>query len=310
MSKAKRLARHPLVQQAVKETLPAWVATLGAYARLMRLDRPIGTWLLLWPTLWAVWLAADGRPRASTFVVFVLGVVLMRAAGCTINDWADRDLDPHVARTRDRPIAIGAIAPRSALLLFAVLLLAAFLLVLTQNPLTVRLAFVGAALAAVYPFMKRITHLPQLVLGAAFAWAVPMAYAATRGFVPREAWVLFTATLFWTAAYDTIYAMVDRADDRRIGIRSTAILFGDLDRFVIGVLQAAFLLALVLIGREARLGPAYEWGLTVAAVLLVWQQWLIRRRAPAACFAAFLNNNYVGLAVFAGIALDATFVSA
>ena len=309
MSKAKRLARHPIVRQVVKQTLPAWVAALTAYARLMRLDRPIGTWLLLWPTLWAVWLAADGRPKASTFVVFVLGVVLMRAAGCVINDWADRDLDPHVLRTRDRPIAAGEIAPRRALILFALLLLAAFVLVLTQNPLTVKLAFVGAALAAVYPFMKRITHLPQLVLGAAFAWAVPMAYAATRGFVPREAWVLFTAALFWTTAYDTIYAMVDRADDRRIGIRSTAILFGDLDRFVVGVLQAAFLLALVLIGREARLGPAYDWGVAVAAALLVWQQWSIRKRQPAACFEAFRNNNLVGLAVFAGIALDATFVS-
>ncbi len=308
MSHGKRFARHPIVKHAMKETLPAWVATLGAYARLMRVDRPVGTWLLLWPTLWAVWLAADGRPRAATFVVFVLGVVLMRAAGCVINDWADRDLDPHVARTRGRPLVTGEIAPRRALLLFAVLLLAAFLLVLTQNPLTVRLAFVGATLAAIYPFMKRITHLPQLVLGAAFAWAVPMAYAATRGYIPREAWVMFTATLFWTTAYDTLYAMVDRADDRKVGIRSTAILFGDLDRFVIGVLQAAFLLALVLIGREARLGPAYSWGVAVAAGLLVWQQWLIRRRAPPACFEAFLNNNYVGLAVFAGIALDSTFV--
>jgi 4-hydroxybenzoate polyprenyltransferase len=304
----KRAGRHPIVRQAMKETLPAWVATLGAYARLMRLDRPIGTWLLLWPTLWAVWLAADGRPKASTFVVFALGVVLMRAAGCVINDWADRDLDPHVLRTRDRPIATGQVAPGSALVLFVALLLAAFVLVLTQNALTVKLAFVGATLAAIYPFMKRITHLPQLVLGAAFAWAVPMAYAATRDFVPREAWVLFTATLFWTMAYDTIYAMVDRADDRRIGIRSTAILFGDLDRFAIGVLQAAFLLALVLIGREARLGPAYDWGVAVAGGLLLWQQWLIRKRQPAACFAAFLNNNYVGLAVFAGIALDSTFV--
>jgi len=304
VNRYQRFVRHPLV----KETLPSFGGAIGAYARLMRIDRPIGTWLLLWPTLWAVWLAADGRPRASTFVVFVLGVLLMRAAGVVINDWADRDLDGHVARTRDRPIATGEIAPHRALLLFAVLLLAAFLLVLTQNALTVRLAFVGAALAAVYPFMKRITHLPQLVLGAAFAWSVPMAYAATRDYVPREAWVLFTATLFWTAAYDTIYAMVDRADDKRVGIRSTAILFGDLDRFVVGVLQAAFLLALVLIGREAQLGPAYGWSLVFAAALLLWQQWLIRRRAPAACFDAFLNNNYVGLAVFAGIALDSTFV--
>jgi 4-hydroxybenzoate polyprenyltransferase len=305
VNRYQRFVRHPLI----RETLPALGASLGAYARLMRLDRPIGTYLLLWPTLWAVWLAADGRPRPTTFVVFVLGTVLMRAAGCVLNDWADRDLDVHVARTRDRPLATGEIAPHRALLLFAVLLLGAFLLVLTQNALTVRMAFVGAALAAVYPFMKRVTHLPQLVLGAAFAWAVPMTYAATRGFVPREAWVLFTATLFWTAAYDTIYAMVDRADDRRAGIRSTAILFGDLDRFAVGVLQAAFLLALVLIGREARLGPAFSWGIGFAASALLWQQWLIRHRAPAECFAAFLNNNYVGLAVFAGIALDFSFVT-
>jgi len=294
---------------SVEQRLPWLVERLGQYALLMRFDRPIGIWLLLWPTLWALWLAADGRPQAATFVVFTLGVVVMRAAGCVINDFADRRYDPHVERTRARPLAAGRVSPREALVLFALLMLAAFLLVLTQNALTVRLAFVGAALAAVYPFTKRFTHLPQFVLGAAFAWAVPMVYAATRGFVPREAWVLFIATLFWTAAYDTQYAMVDRADDQRIGIKSTAILFGELDRFAIGVLQAAFLMALVLIGREARLGPAYEVGLGCAALLLLWQQWLTRQRRPEPCFRAFLNNNYVGLAVFAGLALDATFVA-
>jgi len=300
------LARHPIV----KETLPALAARLGHYLRLMRFDRPIGIWLLLWPVLWAIWLASSGRPRAEVFVVFLLGTVLMRAAGCTINDWADRGFDPQVRRTRGRPLATGAIAPGEALLLFALLMLAAFMLVLTQNPLTVQLAFGGAAIAVLYPFTKRWTHLPQVVLGAAFAWSVPMVYAATVDWVPREAWVMFIATLFWTTAYDTEYAMVDRADDLRIGIKSTAILFGDLDRLAIGVLQVAFLMALFLIGREASLGPAYFTGVWTAAGLLAWQQWLIRDREPEACFRAFHNNNYVGIAVFAGIALDSTFLRA
>ena len=303
---AKRLARHPFF----KQTLPWLVERLGLYLRLMRFDRPIGIWLLMWPVLWAIWLASSGRPQAAVFVVFVLGTVLMRAAGCTINDWADRGYDPHVRRTKGRPIATGAVSTTEALTLFVLLMLAAFLLVLTQNPLTVQLAFGGAAFAVVYPFTKRWTHLPQVVLGAAFAWAVPMVYAATLDWVPREAWVLYIATLFWTTAYDTEYAMVDRDDDLRIGVKSTAILFGELDRFAIAVLQVAFLLALFLIGREARLGPAYFGGVWVAAGFLAWQQWLIRRREPEACFQAFLNNNYVGIAVFAGIALDSTFVNA
>jgi 4-hydroxybenzoate polyprenyltransferase len=303
---SKRLARHPFV----KQTLPWAVERLGQYLRLMRFDRPIGIWLLLWPVLWAVWLSSSGRPEAGVFTVFVIGTVLMRAAGCTINDWADRGYDPHVRRTRGRPLATGAVSSGEALTLFALLMLAAFVLVLTQNPLTVQLAFGGAAFAVVYPFTKRWTHLPQVVLGAAFAWAVPMVYAATLDWVPREAWVLFIATLFWTTAYDTEYAMVDRDDDLRIGVKSTAILFGELDRFAICVLQVAFLLALFLIGREARLGPAYFGGVWVAAGFLAWQQWLIRRREPEACFEAFLNNNYVGIAVFAGIALDTAFVNA
>jgi len=296
--------RHPLV----KERLPWFIERLGRYAVLMRFDRPIGTWLLLWPTLWAVWCASDGRPRAEVFVVFVVGTVLMRAAGCVINDYADRDYDPQVRRTRGRPLATGAVSTGEALALFVLLILLAFVLVLTQNALTVQLAFGGAALAVVYPFAKRFTHLPQFVLGVAFAWSVPMVYAATLDWVPREAWVLFMATVFWTTAYDTLYAMVDRADDLNIGIKSTAILFGELDRFAIGVLQLAFMLALVLIGREGRFGTPYFAGLWVAAALLLWQQWLIRRREPEACFAAFLNNNHVGLAVFAGLALDTTFV--
>jgi len=303
---AKALARHPLFKRA----LPALVARLGLYLRLTRFHRPIGIWLLLWPVLWALWLASDGRPRADVFVVFLLGTVVMRAAGCAINDWADRGYDLHVRRTRDRPLATGAVAPEEALAVFALLMVVALLLVLTQNPLTVQLAFAAAAFAVAYPFAKRYTHLPQVVLGAAFGWAVPMAYAATLDWVPREAWVLYVATLFWTTAYDTQYAMVDRADDLRIGVKSTAILFGDLDRFAIGVLQAAFLLALGLIGREASLGGAYFGGLWVAAGFLAWQQWLIRRREPEACFQAFLNNNYVGIAVFAGIALDTTLVNA
>jgi 4-hydroxybenzoate polyprenyltransferase len=303
---AKRLARHPFL----KQTLPWLVERIGLYLRLMRFDRPIGIWLLMWPVLWAIWLASAGRPEAAVFVVFVLGTVLMRAAGCTINDWADRGYDPHVRRTKGRPIATGAVSTAEALTLFVLLMLMAFVLVLTQNALTVQLAFGGAAFAVVYPFTKRWTHLPQVVLGAAFAWAVPMVYAATLDWVPREAWVLFIATLFWTTAYDTEYAMVDRDDDLRIGVKSTAILFGELDRFAIGVLQVAFLLALFLIGREASLGPAYFGGVWTAAGFLAWQQWLIRRREPEACFQAFLNNNYVGVAVFAGIALDTAFVNA
>jgi 4-hydroxybenzoate polyprenyltransferase len=275
-----------------------------AWVRLMRLDRPIGTLLLLWPTLWALWLAAAGPPATGVLVVFVLGTVLMRSAGCVINDYADRDFDGHVRRTRERPLATGEIAPRAALALSGALALAAGLLVLTQNALTLRLAVVGLALAAVYPFMKRYTYLPQVWLGAAFGWSVPMAFAAQTGTVPPLAWLLLSAVVLWVLVYDTQYAMVDREDDLRIGIRSTAILFDDADRAIVGGLHLLLLVDLLLVGRQAGLGAYFHAGLAVAACLALRQQWLIRDRAPAGCFRAFLDNNWYGLAVFAGIAAD------
>ncbi len=277
---------------------------LVQYALLMRLHRPIGIFLLLWPTLWALWLAGAGQPDPKVLLVFVLGVVLMRSAGCVINDYADRGFDPHVARTRDRPVAAGRVSPREALVLFALLCLAAFGLVLLLNRLTVLLSLGGAALAAVYPFMKRYTHLPQVFLGAAFGWAVPMAFAAQTGSVPKLAWLLFVATVLWATVYDTMYGMVDRDDDLQIGVRSTAILFGESDRLILAVLQVVFLLTLVLVGQEAGMQGYYYLGVLLAAGLSLYQQYLIRRREPARCFQAFLNNNWLGAAVFAGIVLD------
>ena len=273
------------------------------YARLMRLDKPIGIYLLLWPTLWALWIAGEGKPDLLVVGVFVLGVVLMRSAGCVINDYADRNIDPHVARTRNRPIASGKVTPREALILFGVLCVLAFALVLLMNALTIYLSFAAVALAALYPFMKRYTHLPQVVLGAAFGWAVPMAFAAQTGEVPRVAWLLFVATVLWATAYDTMYGMVDRKDDLKIGVKSTAILFGDADRMVIGVLQLLALGALALAGQAASLGGYFNFGLALAAGLSLYQQYLIRERQPDACFSAFLNNHWFGAAVFSGIVL-------
>ena len=274
------------------------------YAYLMRLHRPIGIFLLLWPALWALWIAGEGSPDPLVLFVFVAGVVLMRSAGCVINDYADRDFDPHVARTRGRPIAAGQVTPRGALILFAVLCLLALGLVLLMNSLTIWLSLVGALLAVTYPFMKRYTHLPQVYLGAAFGWAVPMAFAAQTGEVPRVAWLLFVATILWATAYDTMYGMVDREDDLKIGVKSTAILFGESDRLIIAIIQAVLLLALVFAGQAAGLGIYYYFGLLLATALLVYQQYLIRERRPAACFKAFLNNNWFGAAVFGGIVLD------
>jgi len=274
------------------------------YAYLMRLHRPIGIFLLLWPALWALWIAGEGSPDPLVLFVFVAGVVLMRSAGCVINDYADRDFDPHVARTRGRPIAAGQVTPRGALILFAVLCLLALGLVLLMNSLTIWLSLVGALLAVTYPFMKRYTHLPQVYLGAAFGWAVPMAFAAQTGEVPRVAWLLFVATILWATAYDTMYGMVDREDDLKIGVKSTAILFGESDRLIIAIIQVVLLLALVLAGQAAGLGLYYYFGLLLATALLVYQQYLIRERRPAACFKAFLNNNWFGAAVFGGIVLE------
>jgi 4-hydroxybenzoate polyprenyltransferase len=298
-----RMRFHPWTT----ETLPRVLATLVEYTRLMRLDRPIGIWLLLWPTLWAVWIAGRGKPNAHVFVVFVLGTVLMRSAGCVINDYADRSFDPHVKRTRDRPLASGRISAVEALVLFAVLALGALLLVLPLNRLTLLLAVLGAFLAVTYPFVKRFVSVPQLYLGLSFGWGIPMAFAAQQEQVPRLAWLLFLANVLWVTVYDTMYAMVDREDDLKIGVRSTAILFGDSERHIIALLQAMTLLALYLVGRLAHLGPWYLAGLAAGAVFFLYHLWLIRGREPDACFHAFLNNHYFGMAVFIGICLSYVF---
>ncbi len=279
-------------------------ARLKDYALLMRLHRPIGILLLLWPTLWALWIAGAGRPGLLVAAVFILGVVLMRSAGCVINDYADRDFDPHVARTRDRPIAAGRVTPREALVLFVVLCLAAFALVLLMNWLTIALSVIGALFAASYPYTKRYTHLPQFYLGAAFGWSIPMAFAAQTGAIPTVAWVLFGANVFWSVAYDTQYAMVDRDDDLKVGVKSTAILFGDWDRFFVGLSHLLAIVLLALAGRMAGLGVMYYAGLVLASAIAGYQQGLIRRREGPACFRAFLHNNYFGAAVFAGLLWD------
>ena len=281
-----------------------WHARWPDFAQLMRLDRPVGIYLLLWPTLWALWLAADGVPRLDLLLVFVLGVVVMRSAGCVINDYADRHFDAHVERTRNRPLASGRVSPREALLLFGLLCAVAFGLVLCTDTLTVLLSTVGVALAVLYPFSKRVTHLPQLLLGAAFGWCIPMAYAAQAGVLPAQAWLLFAANLLWTVAYDTEYAMVDRADDLQIGIKSTAILFADYDRVAIGALHGLALAVLLLIGWQTGLGMPYYLGIAGAAALVVRQLWMIRGRDRAACLQAFKDNNYVGMTIFAGLALS------
>ncbi len=273
------------------------------YAHLMRLHRPIGIYLLLWPTLWALWIAAEGHPDLLVVFVFVSGVVLMRSAGCVINDYADREFDPHVERSRDRPIAAGRVKPKEALALFMVLCLGAFALVLLMNKLTIYLSLAGVVLAASYPFMKRYTHLPQVYLGAAFGWAVPMAFAAQTGSVPKVAWLLFVATVLWATVYDTMYGMVDRDDDIKIGVKSTAVLFGEADRTIIAIIQLLFIAALLLIGQAAALGGYYYFGVLLAAALSIYQQYLIRNREPKYCFQAFLNNNWLGAAVFSGLVL-------
>lgn len=292
------------------ETFRGLVKQLGEYGKLMRLDRPIGILLLLWPTLWALWIAGEGRPDESVFAVFVLGVIVMRSAGCVVNDLADRRFDPHVKRTRDRPLALGTVSVAEALCLFAGLMLIAFGLVLTQNRLTITLAFVGAFLAATYPFMKRFTSLPQLYLGVAFGWGVPMAFAAQTAALPQISWLMFLIIVVWAIIYDTMYAMVDREDDLKLGLRSTAILFDEADRFIIGVLQLIFFAGLMLLAPMADLGKWYWLGLAGAAIAAIYQQLLIRDRDPASCFRAFLNNNALGASVFAGIALDYLFRSA
>ncbi len=277
---------------------------LHQYALLMRLDKPIGAFLLLWPTLWSLWLAGHGQPAQKVVLIFLLGVFLMRSAGCVINDIADRDLDPHVARTRQRPLAAQRVSVREALVLFAVLCLLAFALVLLLNTLTVLLSLVGAVLAISYPFMKRLHPMPQVHLGVAFGWSIPMAYAALTNTVPAAAWLLFTANVVWSVVYDTLYAMVDREDDLKVGVKSTAILFGAHDKRIVAGLQILLLALLTLVGIAAGLGWIYYGGLLAAAWFPLYQQYLIRDRQPGDCFKAFLNNNWFGLVVFLGILLD------
>jgi len=280
------------------------------YARLMRLDKPIGIWLLLWPTLWALWIAGAGHPDPRLFLVFVSGVIVTRSAGCVINDFADRHYDGQVKRTKNRPLASGAVTPAEAIVLFIALGLIAIALVLTLDPLTWSLAVIGALLTILYPFMKRLIAAPQLFLGAAFGWGVPMAFAAQTGRIPRLAWLIWLAVIVWAVIYDTIYAMVDREDDLKLGIKSTAILFGGTDVFMITLLQVVLMLAFWLIGADAHLGAWYFAGTLIAGLFFFYQYLLIRRRQPDACFRAFMNNHYVGAAVFFGILLDYTFSAA
>lgn len=282
-----------------------WRQRWPLYWALLRGDRPIGVLLLLWPTWWGLWLAAEGFPPWPLLLLFTAGVWLTRSAGCVINDYADRWLDPHVERTRGRPLATGALPPGEALVLFAVLMLLAFVgVLLLANTLTAWLAVVGALLAASYPYLKRHTYLPQVYLGVAFGWGIPMAFAAVQGTVPALAWLAFLGNVLWATAYDTWYAMVDRDDDLRVGAKSTAILFGEGDLVAIAVLQAGFLLAMALLGQRAGLGAWYAGGVVLAALLVAWQVWHARDRSRQRCFRAFLHNNWVGAAIFVGLALD------
>lgn len=272
-----------------------------AYWQLMRMDRPIGSFLLFWPMLWSLLLAAEGMPDWDVLLVFTAGVFLMRSAGCVINDFADRHVDGHVKRTQQRPLPAGKVTSKEAVLLFLALGITSFLLVLTMNSLTIQLSFVGIALAFVYPFMKRYTHLPQLVLGLAFSWAIPMAWAAQTNELPWMVWFLFTINALWTIAYDTQYAMVDRDDDLLIGVKSTAILFGRFDKLIIGLLQLATLAMLLWLGQYYQLGQSFYWSILAAGALFVYQQHLIRHRERELCFKAFLNNNYVGMVLALGL---------
>ena len=274
------------------------------FIQLTRMDKPIGIYLLLWPTLWALWVAAKGVPSLGNLLIFVLGVVLTRAAGCVINDFADRKVDGHVKRTEQRPMASGKISSKEALVVFALLMGVSYLLVLCTNAPTIWLSFGALALAATYPFMKRYTYYPQVVLGAAFSWGIPMAFTAETGSLPAAAWLLYIANLLWTVAYDTYYAMTDREDDLKIGVKSTAILFGDADRVIILSLQGLALGCLLLAGSHFELGGWFHLGLLAAAGCFVWEFWYTRDRDPQRCFKAFLHNHWAGLAIFVGIVLN------
>jgi 4-hydroxybenzoate polyprenyltransferase len=271
------------------------------YFKLMRFHKPIGIFLLLWPTLWALWLAGNGEPNMFIVFIFVLGVIIMRAAGCIINDIADKKFDLHVKRTQDRPLTSGKITILEAWALFVFLMMLALMLVLLLNPLTIALAFIGALLAMIYPLLKRITHLPQLGLGIAFAWSVPMAFAAQLDEIPSKSWLIFLAAALWPVIYDTMYAMVDREDDLNIGVKSTAILFGKYDRHIIGLLQFIWWVLLIAIGSVFQLNYFYYISVIAAGFLMIYQQKCIYRREPESCFKAFLNNHWIGLIIFAGI---------
>ena len=277
---------------------------LLAYSRLMRINKPIGALLLLWPTLAALWLASDGFPNLYILFVFVCGVFLMRSAGCVINDFADRHIDGHVKRTSQRPLPNGDVTEKESKVLFVVLVLVSFLLVLTLNKLTIILSVAAFALAWSYPFMKRITHLPQLILGVAFSWSIPMVYAAITNSLPVTCWLLLLVNLFWTIAYDTQYAMVDRDDDLNIGVKSTAILFGRFDKLLIGVFQLLTLVTLILLAQTSHLSAYFYWFLLLIAALFVYQQQLIVNRERENCFNAFMNNNYVGLLLVLAVILS------
>lgn len=280
---------------------------LKQYYLLTRLNKPIGIFLLLWPTLWALWIASEGKPDLLVLFVFITGVILMRSAGCVINDYADRKIDPQVSRTRMRPIANGMVKPGEALKFFGVLCVAAFSLVLLMNELTIYLSFAGAGLAAIYPFMKRVTHLPQVVLGMAFGWSIPMAFAAQTGSVPKIAWLLFVVNIVWSVAYDTMYAMADKEDDLKAGVKSTAILFDDMDKVMVGLLQVIVLFGLYLIGKQLQLGWMFNLSIVAATGFVLYQQVLIKDRIPLRCTQAFLNNNWFGLTIFVGLVLHYAF---
>lgn len=275
--------------------------SLHPYWYLARVDRPIGTLLLLWPTLWALFLAAGGVPSVKNTIIFVLGVFLMRSAGCVINDFADRKVDGLVSRTKHRPLATGQLSAKSALIFFGLLVFASFVLVLFTDQQTILLSVGALVLASLYPFMKRYTYLPQVVLGAAFAWSIPMAFSAESGQLPNGLWLVYSAVVVWTVIYDTFYAMVDREDDIKVGIKSTAVLFGDLDRVITAGLQVILVLHLWFIGERFDLDVAFYLAVFTAALLMIFQQWLIRARDPQDCFKAFLNNQWIGMVIFLGI---------
>lgn len=296
------------MKAVISRLLPRGVISqLRNYGKLMRIDKPIGIWLLLWPTLWALWLAGEGHPNPDWFVVFVLGVFVMRSAGCVLNDYVDREIDPYVERTRSRPIASGAVAPSEALILFIALALIAIGLATLLNRPAQLLAIVAAALTIAYPFIKRYISIPQFVLGAAFGWAVPMVFAAQTGETSQLAWLVFGTALIWAVIYDTFYAMVDREDDKKLGVKSTALLFGDVDLFVVAGLQILMLAALLFVGLRAGLGFWYYASVAIAGGLMTYHQWLARDRQPAGCFAAFLHNHFIGLVIFIGIVLHYAF---